>query len=399
MPNQTYKYIILGGGLAGASAIDGIRELDKTGSILLFSEETQLPYDRPPLSKKLWFGKKQGADIFLHDRKYYDDTGVKLALGTKIVLLDPKQKLIVDNQKNQYQYGKLLFATGATPRKLTIPGGDLPEVCYYRYLDDYLSIRKQAEAGKSAVIIGGGFIGSELAAALNINQLEVTMIFPEAYLVSRVFPESLGLAIQQHYLDKGIKILNNDKPVSITQSGDKYITKTQSGKQISSDMVIVGIGVTPEVKLAMVAGLTIGNGIEVNAYLETSNPDIYAAGDVALFPYQAFRQLMRIEHWDNAINQGKLAGKNMAGGKFPYLYMPYFFSDLFEFGYEAVGEVNSALETHVDWKEPNVTGIIYYLKEGKIRGVMLCNIWNKIEVARKLINQSELFVPRFFEAS
>lgn len=399
MPNQTYKYIIIGGGLTGVSAIAGIRELDKTGSILLVAQETQMPYDRPPLSKKLWFGKKQVADIYLHDQKYYDDTEVKLTLGSTIVSIDPKQKTVSDNQGNQFGYEKLLFATGAHPRKLTIPGWNLPGICYYRYLDDYLSIRKQAAAGKSAVIIGGGFIGSELAAALNINQLDVTMIFPGAYLVDRVFPESLGKAIQQHYLDKGIKILNNDKPATITQSGDKYLTQTDSGKLISSDMVIVGIGVAPEIKLAMLAGLVTGNGIEVNSYLETSNPDIYAAGDVALFPYQAFRQLMRIEHWDNAINQGRLAGKNMAGGKVPYLYLPYFFSDLFEFGYEAVGEVNSTLETHVDWKEPNVAGIIYYLKEGKIRGIMLCNIWDKIEVARKLINQSELFVPRFFEAS
>ncbi|MFB3896739.1 MAG: NAD(P)/FAD-dependent oxidoreductase [bacterium] len=398
MADQTYKYIIIGGGLTGVSAIEGIRELDKTGSILLVGQETPMPYDRPPLSKKLWFGKKQVADIFLHDQKYYDDTGVKLALGTKILVLQPDQKLIIDNQKNIFRYDKLLLATGATSRKLTIPGGDLPEVCYYRYLDDYLAIRKQASAGKSAVIIGGGFIGSELAAALNINQVAVTMIFPEAYLVNRVFPDKLGFAIQKHYIDKGIKILNNDKPISIAKSGDKYIIKTESSNQISTDMVIVGVGVAPEIKLASDAGLITGNGIEVNAYLETSNPDIYAAGDVALFPYQAFRQLMRVEHWDNALNQGKLAGKNMAGGKFPYLYMPYFFSDLFEFGYEAVGEVNSALETYADWKEPNVTGVIYYLKENKIRGVMLCNVWDKIEVARKLINQSELFVPRFFEA-
>jgi 3-phenylpropionate/trans-cinnamate dioxygenase ferredoxin reductase subunit len=393
MPGKTYKYIVLGGGLAGASAVDGIRELDKTGTILLFSEETQLPYDRPPLSKKLWFGKKQVSDIFLHDQKFYDDTGVKLALGSKIVSLNPQQKLIVDNRQNKYRYGKLLLATGATPRKLTIPGGDLAGICYYRYLDDYLNIRKQAAAGKSAVIIGGGFIGSELAAALNVNQLEVTMIFPGAYPVDRVFPDYLGKAIQKHYLDKGIKIFNNDKPITISKTDNKFITITAAGNQIISDIVIVGVGVGPEIKLATDAGLSTGNGIVVNQYLETSEPDIYAAGDVALFPYIALGQPMRIEHWDNAISQGKWAGKNMAGANQPFTYMPYFFSDLFEFGYEAVGEVSSELTTYADWQEPNVTGVIYYLRENKVRGVMLCNVWEKVESARELIKKNEIISP------
>lgn len=393
MSTQNYQYVIIGGGLAGASAIDGIRERDKNGTILLVSEETQLPYDRPPLSKKLWFGKKQVADIFLHDQKFYADTGVTLALGTTIVTLDINQKQMKDNQGNAIGYEKLLLATGASPRRLSIPGSDLAGICYYRYLDDYLTIRKQANAGKSVVIIGGGFIGSELAAALNINKLEVTMIFPEAYLVNRVFPEYLGQAIQQHYLERGVKILDNDKPIAISQLGDRFLTKTAAGKQITSDIVIIGIGVAPEIKLAADAGLKTGNGVIVNEFLQTLLPDIYAAGDVALFPYQALGQQMRIEHWDNAINQGKWAGRNMAGANEPFTYMPYFFSDLFEFGYEAVGEVNSSLVTFADWQEPNVTGIIYYLKDNKVRGVMLCNVWGKIESARELIKKGETVSP------
>ncbi|MDI6784974.1 MAG: FAD-dependent oxidoreductase [bacterium] len=393
MSTQNYQYIIIGGGLAGVSAIDGIRERDTTGSILLLSDEHQLPYDRPPLSKKLWFEKKQVADIFLHDPKFYADTGVHLALGTKIISLDTQQKRVSDRQGNSFSFAKLLLATGGSPRKLSIPGSDLAGIFYYRELDDYLALRKKAFAGKSVVIIGGGFIGSELAAALNINQLEVTMIFPEAYLVSRVFPDYLGKAIQQHYLERGVKILNNDNPTSISQLGDKLLIKTEAGKQLVSDLVIVGIGIAPKTKLAANAGLQTGNGIIVNEFLQTSHPDIYAAGDNALFPYQALGQQMRIEHWDNALNQGKYAGRNMAGANEPFTYMPYFFSDLFEFGYEAVGEVNSALETFADWQEPNTTGVIYYLKDSKIRGVMLCNVWEKVESARELIRKGEPITP------
>ena len=389
MSTQNYQYIIIGGGLAGVSAIDGIREQDKTGLILLLSDEHQLPYDRPPLSKKLWLGKKKIEDIFLHNHQFYHENGVKLALGSKAVSVDATRKLVFDNKQNIYHYEKLLVATGGSPRLLPIPGGNLEGLIYFRTLDDYLTLKKKAMEKASVLIIGGGFIGSELAAALNINQLDVTMIFPDAYLVSRVFPEALGKALQIHYLEHKVKILNEDKPVSISNLGDKYLTKTESGKQLITDVIIIGIGVIPEIGLASDAGLHTVNGIIVNELLQTSNPDIYAAGDNALFPYQALGQPMRVEHWDNALNQGKYAGRNMAGATEPYHYMPYFFSDLFDFGYEAVGEVNSALETFADWQEINHTGVIYYLKDNKVRGVMLCNVWDKVEQARELIRKSE----------
>jgi 3-phenylpropionate/trans-cinnamate dioxygenase ferredoxin reductase subunit len=243
------------------------------------------------------------------------------------------------------------------------------------------------------VIIGGGFIGSEIAAALNINNVDVTMIFPDPYLVSRIFPEYLGRAIQDHYRSRGIKIIAGDQPSVFSKDGKGFTTYTLSGKTITSDMVIVGIGISPSVELAESAGIRTGNGIVVNDLLQTSNPDIYAAGDNAFFPYQALGVQTRVEHWDNAINQGKWAGRNMTGVQKPFAYMPYFFSDLFEFGYEAVGEVDARLETFADWQKENETGVIYYLKEGKVRGAMMCNVWEKVEAARTLIRQGETVEP------
>ncbi len=329
----------------------------------------------------------------MHDWSFYDQNQIQLMLSTKVVSLDVKNKTIGDDQGKKYRYQKLLLATGGVPRTLPLAGGDLAGICYYRFLDDYLRIKKEAKEGKSALIVGGGFIGSEIAAALNINKIDVTMIFPEPYLVQRIFPERLGQAIQQHYLQKGVKILNADKPVSIVRKESKFLTRTNRGKQIESDLLIIGIGIKPAVDLAVRAGLKTENGIAVNEYLQTSQPDVYAAGDNALFPYQALGQDMRMEHWDNALNQGKWAGRNMSGDKAPYDYMPYFYSDLFEFGYEAVGEIDSRLETFADWQKENDTGVIYYLKDGKVRGAMMCNVWEKVDMARGLIKTGRQVKP------
>ena len=388
-----YDYVIVGGGLAGASAVEGIGEHDAAGNILLVGEEIHLPYDRPPLSKKLWFGKQKVEDIYLHDRAFYDKHTVTLALGAKAVRIDATAKTLTTTQGETYGYGKLLLATGCKARTLAISGGDLEGICYFRSLDDYLRTRGVAAEGKSVVVVGGGFIGSELAAALNINKLSVTMIFPGELLCDRVLPDHLGRAVQRRYQEKGVKVLASDQPVSFTKNGSKFITLTKKGETIESDIVIVGVGVIPEMELAKSGGLEVGNGIVVNEYLEASQPDIYAAGDNAFFPYRALGQPMRIEHWDHALNQGKWAGRNMAGAHEPYIYQPYFFSDLFEFGYEATGEVDSRLETFADWQKENDTGVVYYLRDEKIRGVIMCNVWGKVEAARELIRKGEKVTP------
>lgn len=393
MSEKTYTYVIIGAGLAGVSAVKGIRESDKKGPILLIGNEKDMPYDRPPLSKKLWLGKKTVDQIFLGDKAFYISNNVDLALGTAAVELNASKKTVKTDNGESIHYTKLLLATGGTPRALDIPGGTLPEICYYRTLDDYRNVRRLASSESKAVIIGGGFIGSEIAAALNVNRVGVSMIFPEEYLVQRIFPRDLGNAIQKHYTERGITILNKDVPVSFEKKSGKIVTRTKSGRELESDIVIAGIGLAPNVDLAAKAGLQTDNGIVVDEYLMTSAKDVYSAGDNTSFISAVTGKRARLEHWDNSIAQGKAAGRNMAGKRAKHDYIPYFFSDLFEFGYEAVGEVNSQLQTVADWKKEYDTGVVYYLNNDTVRGIMLCNVWEKIDEARELIRKGKKVKP------
>jgi 3-phenylpropionate/trans-cinnamate dioxygenase ferredoxin reductase subunit len=379
-----YDYVIVGGGRAGASAVEGIRELDSSGSILLVGAEPHLPYDRPPLSKQLWFGKKTIEEIFPHDREFFEQNGVELATAERVAEIRPDQKAIATDRGRDERYGKLLLATGGTPRRLQIPGAERGSILYYRTLDDYVALSREPR-GKSILVVGGGFIGSEVAAGLAANDAHVTMIFPELLMLERIFPESLARAIQDTYEERGIRILSGDVPASFAPRDGWMAVETRNGGHVACDSIVVGIGIVPEVSLALQAGLQVDNGIEVDELLETSVPDIYAAGDNANFPYVALGERMRVEHWDNAVSQGKAAGRNMASAGEPFEYMPYFFSDLFEFGYEAVGDISSSLTTFADWEEENKTGVVYYLDGGRVRGVMLCNVWEKLDEARMLI--------------
>jgi 3-phenylpropionate/trans-cinnamate dioxygenase ferredoxin reductase subunit len=388
MTEQAFKYIIVGGSLTGASAVGGIRERDPGGSILLLGQERHLPYERPPLTKKLWSGRKTVDQIFVHDRGFYERSGVTLVEGARAVDLDPGRRVVTDDQGRAYRYERLLLATGGTPRRLPIPGADLPGLFYYRTLDDYLRLRAEALEGRSAVVVGGGFIGSEIAAALTLHKVAVTMVFLDRSLCSRVLPESLGREIERRYRERGIALLAEDKPTAIEEAGGRFRVSTGGGRALEADMVVVGVGIAPATQLAGAAGLSTGDGIVVDQYLRTSNPEVFAAGDNAAFPYPALDRKMRVEHWDNALNQGLWAGRNMAGANEPYTHMPYFFSDLFEFGYEAVGEVDAELETFADWTKENDTGVIYYLRDGRVRGAMMCNVWDKVEAARQLIRRA-----------
>jgi 3-phenylpropionate/trans-cinnamate dioxygenase ferredoxin reductase component len=224
-----------------------------------------------------------------------------------------------------------------------------------------------------------------------MNGKKVTIIFPGNYIGERIFPHELAEYVTDFYRSKGVEILTEDSVSGLNNTGGKYDIKTEKGKSIQADAVIGGIGIKPDITLAESAGITVNNGIVVDEFLITNQPDVYAAGDAANFYNPLLGERIRVEHEDNANKMGKQAGRNMAGADEPYNYLPFFYSDMFELGYEAVGELDPRLEIYEDWKEKFKEGVIYYLKEGRVRGVLLWNVWGQVDEARKLIGEEGPF--------
>jgi 3-phenylpropionate/trans-cinnamate dioxygenase ferredoxin reductase component len=380
-----YPYLIIGGGMAAAAAIQGIRELDSTSTIGLIGGELHPPYQRPPLSKALWKGASL-EDI----RIDFARQGVELALGLKADALDVQRKRVTDDQGTIYTFDKLLLATGGTPRRFPW-GGD--EIIYYRTLDDYQRLRALADRGQRFAVIGGGFIGSEIAAALAMNGKQVVLVFPGAALGERVFGPDLSAFLTEYYRQHGVEVLQGETAVGLERSGGQITLWTRGGQKLPVDGVVAGIGIEPNTELARAAGLKVDDGIVVDALLRTSHPDIYAAGDVANFANPALGKRLRVEHEDNATTMGKYAGRNMAGAQESYDHLPSFYSDLFDLGYEALGELDARLDIVADWKDPFHEGVLYYLREGRVRGVLLWNVWEQVDAARRLIAEPGPFEP------
>ena len=376
-----YKYLIVGGGMTADSAVTGIRDRDKSGTIAVFSEEKDPPYNRPPLSKGLWKGDKP--------ESIWRDTSrnnIEFFPRSKIASVNPPDKSVKSGDGRAFTYDKLLLATGGTVRRLPFGGDD---VIYFRTFEDYTKLRSAADQASDLVVIGGGFIGSEVAAALAMNGKRVTLILPEDGIGARVYPANLSSFLVRYYSEKGVTVLTGDTVAALERRGSGWIVGTKSGKRIPSGAVVAGLGVTPNEGIAKSAGLAVDNGIIVDAFLRTTNHDIYSAGDVANFYSTSLDKRMRVEHEDNANTMGLMAGHNMAGSQEAYDYLPFFYSDLFELGYEAVGELDSRMEIIEDWVEEYRKGVVYYHREGVVRGVLLWNTWGKVDDARAIISSKK----------
>ena len=371
-----FDYLIVGGGMTADAAARGIREKDSKGSIGIVGADPNPPYNRPPLSKGLWKG-----DPFDGVWRKTEETGAELVLGRRITGADPAARRATDDRGATYEYGKLLLATGGRPRRFA----DAPDdVIYYRTVDDYRRLRGLADRNGRFLVVGGGFIGSEIAAALRMQGREVTLVVREAGIGARVYPADLSRWLVDYYREKGV-VVRTGTSVERVESGGGRFQVHGSGESLAADTVVAGLGIEPDVELARQIGVEVTDGVVVDQYLGTSREGIYAAGDVANFHNPALDRRMRVEHEDNANTMGGVAGRNMAGARERYDHLPFFYSDLFDLGYEAVGDVSVRHQAVADWKEQFREGVIYYLDGGRVRGVLLWNTWGQVDAARALI--------------
>ncbi len=379
---ESYDYVIVGGGVAAASAVKGIRSEDGSGTIAVLGSEPDKPVYRPALSKDLWLkddatleGNSLAGDLD-------DDDHVDLVVDTTVTAIEPDAHVVRLADGSSVGYGKLLLATGAEPRTLALDPG--PRVVYYRTAADYQRLRALVGPDSHVVVVGGGYIGSELASALVQNDVAVTLVLDLEDVQEQMFPRALAASLTKAFEDRGVTVVHGSVAGG-EDTGEGVRVHLDDDTDIVADAAVVGVGVLPRTGLAETAGLDVDNGIVVDDHLRTSAPDVYAAGDVASYP-DALLGRRRVEHVDHAEKSGELAGRVMAGADDTYSYTPFFWSDILDAGYEAVGETSSRLEMIEDWKDGQIgTGVVYYLDGGQVRGAVLWNVWDSVEKARELI--------------
>jgi NADPH-dependent 2,4-dienoyl-CoA reductase/sulfur reductase-like enzyme len=340
---QKFDYLILGGGVVAGYAAQELAEQKRKGAnVAIISADQALPYERPPLSKAYLAGEKETQDILINDPDFYSENGIEVFLETRIGKVDLDKKKLVAANGQEFSYGKLLIATGSQVRKLDVPGADDEAVFYLRWLDNAQAIRQRATESQRAVVVGGGLIGLETAAVLAQEGVAVTMAFPEAYLMERLFTPEMGDFFHCYYSERGVTILPRSTVVGFDRRDGELVVKLKSGDSLHTDVAIVGIGAQPAVELFTDTAIKTDDGIVVNEFLETSVPDVYAAGDVVRYKDRIFDTYRRVEHWDNAMAQGIHAAQVMTGERQPFEQVPYFFSDEFDLSWEFWGDASNA---------------------------------------------------------
>jgi len=329
--------VVVGGSHASAQFVVSLRQGGWDGEIIVIGDETDLPYHRPPLSKDFLSGTKNLDEILIRPASVYETADIDMKLGTRVTSIDRKAKTVSTDQDEIITYSKLVLATGARVRKLPIEGADDPRVMYLRDTNDVRAIKAAMSKGKRAVIIGGGYIGLETAASMRKNEMAVTVLEAMDRILQRVTAPVMSDFYRRVHTEEGVNIAENEMAASIEVSEKELVVHTKSGANFPADIVIIGIGVIPNAELAEAADLEVGNGIIVNEYCQTTDPDIYAIGDVTWHYNPIYDTHIRLESVPNATEQGKTAALHINGTEKPYKSLPWFWSDQFDLKLQIAG--------------------------------------------------------------
>lgn len=391
------RYVIVGGGLAGAKAAETLRSEGFDGEVTIVGAERERPYERPPLSKEYLQGSKPRESVFVHEAGWYAANDVELRLGTRAVGLDPAGHTLHLEDGQALGYDAVLLATGSSPRKVNLLGGDLSGVHYLRRLADSEALAAQLSAGgRRVVLVGGGWIGLEVAAAARGFGNEVTVIEPQPAVLSAALGHELGAVFGQLHTDHGVRLLLRTG-VDEIRGADGRVTAvtTTSGEVLPADVVVIGVGARPNVELALAGRLDLEDGIITNASLRTSHPDVYAAGDVANSYHPLLGRRLRVQHWANALKGGPAAARAMLGQDVSYDAVPYFFTDQYDVGMEYSGDPGPDGYDRVVFRGDREarTFVAFWLRGDRVVAGMNVNVWDVVDDIRQLVRSGAIVDP------
>lgn len=380
------RIVVVGAGLAAAHAIEELRAQGHQGSIALFGAEPHLPYNRPPLSKGLLLGAEDEASVFVHDEQWYADRSVELHLGTRVTGIDLDRGRIRAGT-DEHDYDRLLLATGSTPRHLAAADESGGDVAYLRTLEDSRALKAALRPGQCIVIVGAGWIGLEAAAAARTAGCDVTVVESLELPLLRVLGPEVAATFAALHRAHGVDLrLGTGVEDLSAAGGGRTVVRLDDGSELTADLLVVGIGVVPDDGLARAAGLAVDNGVLVDERLRASDPHVFAAGDVANHLHPTLARRIRVEHWDTAIGQGKVAARTMLGQDEPYDRLPYFFTDQYDLGMEYVGSVGpDGYDDVVLRGDPAGRFTAFWLKDGRVLAGMHVNDWDAIDPIRALV--------------
>ncbi|GEK91949.1 NAD(P)/FAD-dependent oxidoreductase [Alkalibacterium kapii] len=373
-----YDYLFIGGGIAAGYAAEGIREVDKDSSIGILSSDMDGPYTRPALSKKIWTDEAFTEEDVPFNTA--EKTGADVLLETVVTSIDKETKTVTTKEGRTFSYGKLLLVTGGEPQ--TIEGPEDERAFTFRSFEDYRKLRDLSGNNQHVIVVGGSYIGTELAANLQLNNTQVTLVYPQDVLGDKRFPLELAKEFEESYRKAGVTLMNKSRADSYSKKENKLVLNLENGKTVEGDALVLGLGVKPRLSLAEKAGLDVQDGVIVNENFQTSDPDIYAAGDISAYPDPILGR-HRIEHVDHARQSGTVVGKNMAGSSVSYDYTPYFYSKVFDISWKAIGTLDPDLDIFIDHVDDGK--VAYYLKQNKPVGILTWNVEPDLDKVRDVL--------------